>query len=326
MTRLLAGLLAATVTVVSGALEREQQGKGLYVVVSDGTGARGGFQPDDHPLDVPNTTARLIVALMQKDVRLADGKIITGFGFEGWTEGEGVQVVVSAMLPSDGSNRYVEVPRGTRPSFRKQEFARLVLKPGENRNIDEMKALGIEPMVVRLDSKAPFQAGQSEPRASPPAAQAHCVPFETPSRVLARDSFTAPIDKGLEFRLRPEPAGTWNITVGPAGTPLDYLWVVSPPFQTAPHRQIGRGYNLSATESAQLSPRRFRFVTTAQEYDEALSFVDRTRRDTSAGVTLRDFEKKGQGTLELWITGYGLSDADAALSWIRVRGNACQPQ
>ena len=47
MTRLLAGLLAATVTVVSGALEREQQGKGLYVVVSDGTGARGGFQPDD---------------------------------------------------------------------------------------------------------------------------------------------------------------------------------------------------------------------------------------------------------------------------------------
>ena len=36
--------------------------------------------------------------------------------------------------------------------------------------------------------------------------------------------------------------------------------------------------------------------------------------------------EKGQGTLELWITGYGLSDADAALSWIRVRGNACQPQ
>ena len=51
-----------------------------------------------------------------------------------------------------------------------------------------------------------------------------------------------------------------------------------------------------------------------------------TRRDTSAGVTLRDFEKRGQGTLELWIAGYGLSDADATLSWIRVRGKACQPR
>jgi hypothetical protein len=72
---------------------------------------RGAFQPDDHPLDVPNTTARLIVRLMQKDVHLADGKIVNGFGFEGWTEDEGVRVVVSTLLPSDGSYRYVEVPR-----------------------------------------------------------------------------------------------------------------------------------------------------------------------------------------------------------------------
>ena len=89
-------------------------------------------------------------------MRLADGRIVTGFGFEGWTEGEGVQVVVSALLPSDGSNRYVEVPRGTRPSFRKQEFARLSLKPGEKRPIAEMKALRIEPMVVQLETKSPI--------------------------------------------------------------------------------------------------------------------------------------------------------------------------
>ena len=186
-------------------------------------------QPDRQPRDVANTIGRVSVVLPRKDVRLPDGQIITGFSFDGWTEGDGVRIVVSALVPADGTNRYVEVQRGMPPAslFRKREFNRFALVPGENRNIDEMKALGIEPMVVRLDSKPPFQAGQSEPRASPPAAQAHCVPFETPSRVLARDSFTAPIGKGLEFRLRPEPAGTWNITVGPAGTPLDYLWVVS---------------------------------------------------------------------------------------------------
>jgi hypothetical protein len=156
MTRLLAALFAVTVTFAVGALARELQSKGLYVVVSDGTGERGGFQPDDHPLDVPNTTARLRVALMQKDVRLADGQIITGFSFDGWTEGEHVRIVVSALVPADGTNRYVEVKRGMRPSFRKREFARFALAPGEKRNIDEMKALGIEPMVVRLDTKSPL--------------------------------------------------------------------------------------------------------------------------------------------------------------------------
>jgi hypothetical protein len=313
MTRLLAALFAVTVTIAVGALAREQPSKSLYVVVSDGTEVRGGFQPDDQPVDVPNATARLRVALMQKDVRLADGQIITGFSFDGWTEGEGVRIVVSALVPADGTNRYVEVKRGMRPSFGKREFARFALTPGEKRSIDEMKA---------------FQAGQSETGTFPPAAEAHCVSFETPSRVLAGESFTTPIGKGLEFRLRAERAGIWiwNITVGPTATRLDYLWVVSPPFQTAPHRQIGPGYNLSAPQSAQLSPRRFRFVTTPQEYDDAVALVERAGRDPAAAVTFRDFEKKAPGTLELWITGSGLSDADDAPTWVTLRGNACQPR
>ena len=161
-------------------------------------------------------------------------------------------------------------------------------------------------------------------RSIPPGPSTDCVSFETPSRVLAGDSFVTPIGKGLEFRLRSEPAGTWNIIVGPTGSPLDYLWVVSPPFQTAPHRQIGRGYNLNARESARLSPRRFRFVTTAQEYDDARALVDRAR-EPAAGITAQDFENRGPGTLELWVTGYGLSDADGTLTWITVRGKACQP-
>ena len=95
--------------------------------------------------------------LLQKDVRLKDGQIVTGFGFDGWTEGEGVRVVVTALLPTDGTNRYVEIKRGMPPpSFRKQEFARLTLAPGEKRSVDEMKALGLEPMLLQLGTKSPF--------------------------------------------------------------------------------------------------------------------------------------------------------------------------
>jgi hypothetical protein len=94
--------------------------------------------------------------LLQKDVRLADGQIVTGFGFDGWTEGEGVRVVVTALLPADGTNRYLEMKPGMRPTFRQQEFAKFTLSPGEKRRVEEMKALGIDPMVVRLDTKLPF--------------------------------------------------------------------------------------------------------------------------------------------------------------------------
>ena len=52
---------------------------------------------------------------------------------------------------------------------------------------------------------------------------------------------------------------------------------------------------------------------------------ERVRREAGS-VTAQDFEKRGKGTLELWITGYGVSDSNKALTWITVRGTACQPQ
>jgi hypothetical protein len=96
-----------------------------------------------------------MVRLMQKDVRLADGQIITGFSFGGWTEGDGVRIVVSTLVPADGTNRLVEVTPGMRPSFRKREFTRFVLSPAKSGALMRVKALGIEPMVVRLDRKSP---------------------------------------------------------------------------------------------------------------------------------------------------------------------------
>ena len=143
MNRLLPILLLAPVALGHIELVGVAQGRGLFVVVADGGGERGGFEPDRQPRDVANTIGRVSVVLRQKDVRLPDGQIITGFSFDGWTERDGVRIVVSALVPADGTNRYVEVRRGMHPAslFHKREFSRFALAPGENRNIDEMKAL-----------------------------------------------------------------------------------------------------------------------------------------------------------------------------------------
>lgn len=152
-----------------------------------------------------------------------------------------------------------------------------------------------------------------------------CVSFKTPGRLAAGQSFTAPIGRGLEIRLIGESRGAWSITAGPSGTSDDYLWVVSPPFRTAPHRMIGSGYGIQAVESARLSPRRFRFVTSPREYNDARQLAEKAMRDASGRITVTDIERKGNGSLELSIIEFGSADAER-LTWIRVSGRACQPR
>jgi hypothetical protein len=158
----------------------------------------------------------------------------------------------------------------------------------------------------------------------PDADTLHCVAVETP-RLPSGESFTAAIGKELEFRLRAEPRGRWIITLGPTGAMRDYIGIVSPPFETAPHLLIGAGYE-TAKESVMRSPRRFQFVTTPQEYEDAVAFVEHARRDREARITAREIEQKGKGSLELWITEFGMSPAEDTLSWVIVRVKACQPR
>ena len=163
-----------------------------------------------------------------------------------------------------------------------------------------------------------------------PRAAVHCVTFQTPSRLPAGESFAAPLGNGLEFSLvsdgDTETGGHWDIRVMPTEEAGDYVWVVSPPYQSAPHRQIGRGYNLTASQSARLSPRRLRFVTSPREYDEATKLAETAMTDARAGITIEHIVSKGQGTLSLWITGFGVATGKDALTWITVRGRACQPR
>jgi hypothetical protein len=165
------------------------------------------------------------------------------------------------------------------------------------------------------------------PQSDAKSARDRCVSFAS-ERLLADRSFRRPIGGGLEFRLSAEPGapGRWHVTVGPASSTDDYLWVVSPPFRTAPHVQVGAGYNLTAIQSAQMSPRHFRFVTSRAEYADAAAFADRATRDANAGITVEDIERKGRGTLVLWITAFRANPSGDSLAWVRVRARACRPR
>jgi hypothetical protein len=154
-----------------------------------------------------------------------------------------------------------------------------------------------------------------------------CVQFQSPTRLAAGTPFRAALLRGLEFRL----SDGWDISVGPAGeATVDYLWVVSPPLRTAPHRMIGPGYGLTARESAGID-RPLRFVLTRADYDAAKAAVDRTQ---PADETLRELDRLGRGTLSLVIVDFRVRDnvrlADGsttdAFEWVTFKGEACVPK
>lgn len=98
------------------------------------------------------------------------------------------------------------------------------------------------------------------------------------------------------------------------------MWVVTPPFQTAPQRMIGAGYNFTANDSVQM-PRVLRFVLNDHDYALAMllhDFQGSTRKLTA-------FRALGKGLLFLEFTGHQ-TGRDGALEWIEFRGRACVPR
>ena len=152
-----------------------------------------------------------------------------------------------------------------------------------------------------------------------------CVRFQSPGKLAAGTSFRTALLRGLEFRL----SDAWDIGVGPASEPMmDYLWVVSPPLRTAPHRMIGSGYGLTARQSARIE-RPLRFVLTRADYDAARAAIDQPPADE----TLKRMDQLGRGRLSFVITDYQVRDmtlADGrqadAFEWITFKGEACVPK
>jgi len=156
-------------------------------------------------------------------------------------------------------------------------------------------------------------------------ASGDCVRFQSPARLAAGTPFRTALLRGLEFRL----SDGWDISIGPVSEPtMDYLWVVSPPLQTAPHRMIGAGYGLTARQSARIQ-RRLRFVLTRADYDAARAAIDLR----SAEDTLKRLDQLGRGRLSFVITDFQVRDLPRvdrgqgdAFDWITFEGEACVPK
>jgi len=154
-------------------------------------------------------------------------------------------------------------------------------------------------------------------------------------RVFRGESFVQPLPRGLEFRLRADLGnreGDWNywsIQVGPAkDRRADFLWITSLRWQTAPHRIIGTGYGLSAAESLQMSPRKFRFVLNASDYAEARTYYDGTNR--SRRDIRQQLDRLGKGTVNLEIINSAVQVGNDGsetnfIDWFEFRATICVP-
>lgn len=163
-----------------------------------------------------------------------------------------------------------------------------------------------------------------------------CVRFKSPGRLLSGTDFRVALPRVLEFQLKADRAWNfgWRLRVTLRGDETDYMWVVTPPFHTAPHLFLGASYGVTTRESVQFE-RNHRFVLTREDYDRALKIYE----DWSTGRTDADVsrDRLGQlrtGTLRLTITNYSIAkrvrvtdgvEIDA-LEWIEFEGDACVPR
>jgi hypothetical protein len=158
-------------------------------------------------------------------------------------------------------------------------------------------------------------------------ADAHCVRFAAPPRIAAGTDFRRSLPRHLELLLEPNGQGGWYIKVVEQGTKADLVWVVSPPFQTAPQLVIGAAYGLTSQQSAQME-RWLRFVPTATEYERARKGHEAWRAGRLQPQHFWDWLLGGgleAGTLRIKVTDFRLQDRSDALAWIEVEGEACVP-
>jgi hypothetical protein len=118
----------------------------MVQVLADGK-VRGMFEARGkaYATDGPSVS----VYLERRDVRTADGRVVTGFEFSGWPEGGGVRVQVYLLVPGQGAaNTYL--PDGKAEMLARRYFSSVLLAKGDEVALDKMEELGVAPMKVRL--------------------------------------------------------------------------------------------------------------------------------------------------------------------------------
>jgi hypothetical protein len=143
------------------------------IVVADSAGQeRAAFQPaTERPANPEASTLRVAVSQGRQDARMPDGMSIAAIGFIGWSEGSGFRVVALALLQQGGAREVVQslqifnLPR--------RQFVSFTLSLGQSRVLEELKAFGLEPLVVRAELRAPatMAAARAPTSAPSPVAQ-----------------------------------------------------------------------------------------------------------------------------------------------------------
>ena len=157
-----------------------------------------------------------------------------------------------------------------------------------------------------------------------------CVDFRSNGRLQYDAAYTTNLPRGFQLHLNPVPLSGrpadesyWIISIRRPGTPLDFMWIVNPPFRSGRHREIGADDSLSVE-------RRLRFVLTEEDYYRASKVIDAAPADV-----LKELERLGKGSLTLKVTGFALRRHEVApgvdvegheIDWIEFSGRACVPK
>jgi hypothetical protein len=80
------------------------------------------------------------------------GRVISGIAFYGWAEGPTVHVVLLVRVPIEGAtNRFYSSSEDA--NTRLERLGTYALKSGESLKLDDMKAVGMDPMSLRIESR-----------------------------------------------------------------------------------------------------------------------------------------------------------------------------
>jgi hypothetical protein len=146
-----AALAAVVLASAPIAGPRAQAPPVAMIVVADSAGQeRAAFRPaTERPANPEAATLRIAVSAGRQDARTPDGMSIAAIGFTGWSEGSGFRVVALALLQQSSAREVVQslqifnLPRRQLVSF--------TLSLGQSRVLEELKAFGLEPLVVRAE-------------------------------------------------------------------------------------------------------------------------------------------------------------------------------
>ena len=173
--------------------------------------------PASKPLTYRDTSA--VFFSWNHNVKDAKGRIVTGLGFRTWMSGKDARVAVYALVPRAGApNRYLAKSREELDDLEPVPFAEFNLAVGSSRKLDEMKALGMEPMLVtcaRVPRKGRFWIdGRAVAR----------LLTTVRSSARDRDPETASTRETSAGTVRPVVRSSWNAAFRRVAVPCVAAW------------------------------------------------------------------------------------------------------